>query len=60
MRLKKMEGTASKPPTYTKCAFTEGGIKCCERALPLARHCRKHILQVYFYVTSRNINYKCT
>lgn len=48
LRMKKMDATASKPPTYTKCSFTEGGIKCCERALPVARHCRKHILQVKF------------
>lgn len=35
-----------KPHTFTKCAFSEGGVKCCERALPVARHCRKHILEV--------------
>ncbi|KAL3286903.1 hypothetical protein HHI36_001389 [Cryptolaemus montrouzieri] len=34
-----------KPHNYTKCLFTEGGVKCGERTLPLARHCRKHILE---------------
>lgn len=44
-RLKITEGVAPKPPAHTKCAFTEGGVKCGERALPVARHCRKHILE---------------
>lgn len=35
-----------KPPTFSKCAFSEGGVKCGERAMPVARHCRKHILEV--------------
>lgn len=36
-----------KPPNMSKCVFTEGGVKCGERTLPSAKHCRKHILKVY-------------
>jgi len=43
-RLKVTEGAAPKPHTFSKCVFTEGGVKCGERALPVTRHCRKHIL----------------
>ncbi|KAF2902084.1 hypothetical protein ILUMI_04106, partial [Ignelater luminosus] len=39
------EGLNLKPPSYSKCIFTEGGVKCGERALPVTRHCRKHILE---------------
>ncbi|KAK9679791.1 putative DNA-binding domain [Popillia japonica] len=45
LRSKITEGVAHKPHTYVKCAFVEGGVKCGERALPVARHCRKHILE---------------
>lgn len=34
----------TKPPNHAKCTFTEGGVKCIERALPVAKFCRKHIL----------------
>ncbi|XP_018371937.1 PREDICTED: KAT8 regulatory NSL complex subunit 2 isoform X1 [Trachymyrmex cornetzi] len=34
-----------KPPNISKCVFTEGGVKCGERTLPSAKHCRKHILK---------------
>jgi KAT8 regulatory NSL complex subunit 2 len=44
-RAKITDGLFSKPPSYSKCLFTEGGVKCGERTLPLARHCRKHILE---------------
>lgn len=33
--------------------FTEGGVKCGERTLPLARHCRKHILEDHNQVLFR-------
>uniref|UniRef100_A0A6P7HBY0 KAT8 regulatory NSL complex subunit 2 n=1 Tax=Diabrotica virgifera virgifera TaxID=50390 RepID=A0A6P7HBY0_DIAVI len=36
---------ASKSSFYSKCIFTEGGVKCGERSLPLAKHCQKHILE---------------
>ncbi|XP_046484303.1 KAT8 regulatory NSL complex subunit 2 isoform X7 [Neodiprion pinetum] len=44
-RAQATEGPAQKPPNVTKCIFTEGGVKCGERTLPAARHCRKHILK---------------
>lgn len=34
-----------KAPNVSKCIFTEGGVKCGERTLPSAKHCRKHILK---------------
>lgn len=40
-----------KPPNISKCVFTEGGVKCGERTLPSAKHCRKHILKVHIYIT---------
>lgn len=30
---------------YNKCIFTEGGVKCGERAMPCCKYCRKHILE---------------
>ncbi|RZC42961.1 KAT8 regulatory NSL complex subunit 2 [Asbolus verrucosus] len=49
-RAKITDGIFSKPPSYSKCLFTEGGVKCGERTLPLARHCRKHILEVRIFL----------
>ncbi|XP_023311442.1 KAT8 regulatory NSL complex subunit 2 isoform X2 [Anoplophora glabripennis] len=45
LRAKITDGVAPKGHSYSKCLFTEGGVKCGERTLPLARHCRKHILE---------------
>ncbi|XP_014616889.1 PREDICTED: KAT8 regulatory NSL complex subunit 2 isoform X1 [Polistes canadensis] len=39
------EGPTQKQPNISKCIFTEGGVKCGERTLPSAKHCRKHILK---------------
>ncbi|XP_058837041.1 KAT8 regulatory NSL complex subunit 2 isoform X2 [Topomyia yanbarensis] len=44
-RAKATEGLQQKVPTYPKCAFTEGGVKCGERTLPCCKFCRKHILE---------------
>lgn len=44
-RLKITEGVTPKTHTFTKCVYTEGGVKCGTRALPVTRHCRKHILE---------------
>lgn len=33
-----------KPQSHAKCTFSEGGVKCIERAMPVAKYCRKHIL----------------
>ncbi|KAM7357213.1 KAT8 regulatory NSL complex subunit dim gamma-tubulin 1 [Cochliomyia hominivorax] len=30
---------------FTKCIFTEGGVKCGDRSLPCCKYCRKHILE---------------
>ncbi|XP_054004031.1 KAT8 regulatory NSL complex subunit 2 isoform X4 [Hylaeus anthracinus] len=39
------DGSTQKIPSVSKCIFTEGGVKCGERTLPAAKHCRKHILK---------------
>ncbi|XP_043280260.1 KAT8 regulatory NSL complex subunit 2 isoform X2 [Venturia canescens] len=44
-RARATEGPTQKPPSVPKCIFTEGGVKCGERTLPSAKHCRKHILR---------------
>ncbi|XP_058456952.1 KAT8 regulatory NSL complex subunit 2 isoform X2 [Malaya genurostris] len=44
-RAKATEGLQQKVPSYPKCAFTEGGVKCGERTLPCCKFCRKHILE---------------
>ncbi|XP_023288963.1 KAT8 regulatory NSL complex subunit 2 isoform X2 [Orussus abietinus] len=44
-RAQASDGPAQKPPSVPKCIFTEGGVKCGERTLPSAKHCRKHILK---------------
>lgn len=44
-RAQATEGSAQKIPSVSKCVFTEGGVKCGERTLPAAKHCRKHILK---------------
>jgi KAT8 regulatory NSL complex subunit 2 len=40
------EGVNIRPAHTTKCIFTEGGVKCGERTLPVAKYCLKHILEV--------------
>lgn len=44
-RAKITDGLLQKPQYFNKCIFTEGGVKCGERALPAAKHCRKHIIE---------------
>lgn len=44
-RAKATEGLHQKVPSYPKCAFTEGGVKCGDRTLPCCKFCRKHILE---------------
>ncbi|XP_021916698.1 KAT8 regulatory NSL complex subunit 2 isoform X2 [Zootermopsis nevadensis] len=39
------EGVNIRPAPTAKCVFTEGGVKCGERTLPVAKHCLKHILE---------------
>lgn len=45
LRSKVSEGSLPRTQNYIKCLYTEGGVKCGEKSLPLARHCRKHILE---------------
>ncbi|CAH0550081.1 unnamed protein product [Brassicogethes aeneus] len=45
LRSKITEGLPQKPSNVKSCCFTEGGVKCAEKTLPLAKHCRKHILE---------------
>ncbi|XP_022911864.1 KAT8 regulatory NSL complex subunit 2 isoform X2 [Onthophagus taurus] len=45
LRMKITEGATPKPHSFQKCIFIEGGVKCGEKALPMTRHCRKHILE---------------
>lgn len=44
-RSKAIEGYGQKATSYVKCIFTEGGVKCGDRALPCCKFCRKHILE---------------
>ncbi|XP_017884728.1 KAT8 regulatory NSL complex subunit 2 isoform X2 [Ceratina calcarata] len=44
-RAQTSEGATQKIPSISKCIFTEGGVKCGEKTLPAAKHCRKHILK---------------
>ncbi|XP_015598543.1 KAT8 regulatory NSL complex subunit 2 isoform X2 [Cephus cinctus] len=44
-RAQATEGPMQKLPSVPKCIFTEGGVKCGDRTLPSAKHCRKHILK---------------
>ncbi|XP_037908204.1 KAT8 regulatory NSL complex subunit 2 isoform X2 [Hermetia illucens] len=39
------EGLSYKPPSYQKCIFSEGGVKCGDRAIPSCKYCKKHILE---------------
>nr|CAH7762241.1 unnamed protein product [Callosobruchus chinensis] len=65
LRSKLVDGTITKQQSIAKCLFTEGGVKCGEKPLPLTRHCRKHILedsnQVLFKVCGKvNGDIECT
>ncbi|KAK7865618.1 hypothetical protein R5R35_009785 [Gryllus longicercus] len=44
-RAQATEGMTVRTAPTTKCVFTEGGVKCGEKTVPLAKHCMKHILQ---------------
>jgi len=47
------EGVNIRPAHTTKCIFTEGGVKCGERTLPVAKYCLKHILEDTYQVLFR-------
>ncbi|KAJ9579647.1 hypothetical protein L9F63_004726 [Diploptera punctata] len=44
-RAQATEGLNIRPAPTAKCIFTEGGVKCGEKTLPVAKHCLKHILE---------------
>lgn len=44
-RSKATDNNAPKSLPFVKCIFTEGGVKCGERAMPSCKYCRKHILE---------------
>ncbi|KAG5891997.1 hypothetical protein JTB14_007745 [Gonioctena quinquepunctata] len=45
MRVKGTDGYNAKGQMYSKCLFSEGGVKCGERSLPLSKYCQRHILE---------------
>ncbi|XP_030765708.1 KAT8 regulatory NSL complex subunit 2 isoform X2 [Sitophilus oryzae] len=45
IRAKISDGLPVRSGGLTKCTFSEGGVKCGEKVLPMARHCRRHILE---------------
>lgn len=38
-------GHAAQQSPINRCVFSEGGVKCGERGIPLTKYCRKHILE---------------
>lgn len=44
-RSRSIDGYSHKGPAFVKCIYTEGGVKCGERALPSCKYCRKHVLE---------------
>lgn len=44
-RSKATEGYVQKTLPNSKCVFTEGGVKCGEKAMPSCKYCKKHILE---------------
>lgn len=44
-RARVTDGLLQKPVYFNKCIFTEGGVKCGERAIPASKLCRKHIIE---------------
>ncbi|XP_060530522.1 KAT8 regulatory NSL complex subunit 2 isoform X2 [Cylas formicarius] len=45
LRAKISDGLTVKSSGHSKCIFTEGGVKCVGKSIPMAKHCRKHILE---------------
>ena len=39
------DGMNVRPAPFPKCVYTEGGVKCGARSLPVSKYCPKHILQ---------------
>jgi len=45
-RLQVTQGVNYKAPAAPKCTFVDFGIKCLNSALPLTKHCSRHVLSV--------------
>lgn len=43
-RLQVTQGVNYRPPPVPKCTFVDCGVKCTNAALPLTKHCTKHVL----------------
>ena len=43
-RLQVTQGVNYKPPPTPKCTFVDCGVKCTNPALPLTKHCLRHVL----------------
>uniref|UniRef100_A0A1B6KQF4 KAT8 regulatory NSL complex subunit 2 n=1 Tax=Graphocephala atropunctata TaxID=36148 RepID=A0A1B6KQF4_9HEMI len=52
------EGTVPRTSHKGKCSFTEGGVKCGVKTLPVTKFCRKHILQDTQQVLFRACGFK--
>ncbi|XP_046673430.1 KAT8 regulatory NSL complex subunit 2 isoform X2 [Homalodisca vitripennis] len=52
------EGTIPRTSHKGKCAFTEGGVKCGAKTLPVTKYCRKHILEDTQQVLFRACGFK--
>ncbi|CAH0380965.1 unnamed protein product [Bemisia tabaci] len=44
-RVKAANGVQMRGAHGSKCIFTEGGVKCALKVLPLSKYCRKHIIE---------------
>ncbi|CAB0004532.1 unnamed protein product [Nesidiocoris tenuis] len=44
-QIEKRQKDLAKPPSYTKCFYSEGGVRCSKSTIPLTRYCYKHILE---------------
>uniref|UniRef100_A0A0A9YZ64 KAT8 regulatory NSL complex subunit 2 n=1 Tax=Lygus hesperus TaxID=30085 RepID=A0A0A9YZ64_LYGHE len=44
-QIEKRQKDLAKPPSYTKCFYSEGGVRCSKSTIPLTRYCFKHILE---------------
>lgn len=45
LHFKVTDGMNVRPAPFPKCVYTEGGVKCGARSLPVSKFCPKHILQ---------------
>ncbi|XP_054268722.1 uncharacterized protein LOC128990398 [Macrosteles quadrilineatus] len=58
LRAQVTEGHQLRTSHKGKCAFTEGGVKCGAKTLPVTKYCRKHILEDTHQVLFRSCGVK--